>query len=405
MNFFSVFLVLLFVPVIKYREKGKKIPLHDREGNIKAYAIVSTRDYNHLSKFSWYLTADGYVAGSVNRHPWSLHRYITIVLKGHQIDSKIRVDHINNNPLDNRRSNLRPLTSEEDRNRKKKGGCSSKYLCVTKKKNLWGVNLMTKDGPLYASYKKEEHAAHQYNLWLDQYGLTTAKRNKVPVPDDFVPWKNKNEGRDLPTNIHMHRDKYQVNICRKCYGSYNTLEEAIRKKEEALEEIEKEKEEGIMNMPMLVNEDEIPVIEIDKNGKKVLVKVDEDKYYDVMHYNWHLDRGYVVGIVNGKPIRLSRYVMNYYGEGRIDHIDGDKLDNRISKLRIATANQNAKNKGLAKNNISGYTGVSKLKSENYSAVIGVNGVTIYIGTFSTKDEAIKAREEAEEKYFGEFRRK
>jgi hypothetical protein len=118
MTFFGTSLVFLFISLIK----GRKIPLHDRTGEITGYAIVSSKDYEKLNNRKWHISRGGYVRGSMEGHNWSLHRYIMIVLMGKRISSEVRVDHINNKKFDNRRSNLRPLTSVEDRKRRKKKG-------------------------------------------------------------------------------------------------------------------------------------------------------------------------------------------------------------------------------------------------------------------------------------------
>ena len=56
------------------------------------------------------------------------------------------------------------------------------------------------------------------------------------------------------------------------------------------------------------------------------------------------------------------------------------------------------NKRILKSNSSGHTGVYKNSSGNWSPRISVKGKTISLGTFSTKEEAIQARKEAEKKY-------
>ena len=61
------------------------------------------------------------------------------------------------------------------------------------------------------------------------------------------------------------------------------------------------------------------------------------------------------------------------------------------------------NKGLQKNNNSGVTGVSWHKRDNiWEARITLNKKQIYLGRFENFEDAIKARKEAEEKYFGEY---
>ena len=87
----------------------------------------------------------------------------------------------------------------------------------------------------------------------------------------------------------------------------------------------------------------------------------------------------------------------------VDHINGDREDNRIANLRLATRSENLRNKRKFPKNKSGYVGVSFYKERgNWNAKIGVNGKYINLGYFSTKEEAAKARAEAEKKYWGEY---
>lgn len=98
----------------------------------------------------------------------------------------------------------------------------------------------------------------------------------------------------------------------------------------------------------------------------------------------------------------------HYGEwpeGEIDHINSDKLDNRIENLRIATRNQNVWNTPIRKDNTSGYKGVSKVwQSNKWQAHIDVYGEVKYLGVFSTAHDAGAAYEEAAIKYHGDFAR-
>jgi hypothetical protein len=89
----------------------------------------------------------------------------------------------------------------------------------------------------------------------------------------------------------------------------------------------------------------------------------------------------------------------------VDHINGNPSDNRKQNLRIVTQHQNAMNARLNINNTSGTTGVSWDKENNkWIAAIGVNNKNIKLGRFINIEDAIKARKEAEDKYFGEYKR-
>jgi hypothetical protein len=87
-----------------------------------------------------------------------------------------------------------------------------------------------------------------------------------------------------------------------------------------------------------------------------------------------------------------------------DHINGDKLDNRRTNLRIATPTQNLQNRGKTKQNKSGYKGVSWYRAMGkWRAQITVNGKKTYLGTFATPEEAYAAyAAAAAEKLHGEF---
>ena len=106
--------------------------------------------------------------------------------------------------------------------------------------------------------------------------------------------------------------------------------------------------------------------------------------------------------------RLVYYM--YHGidplEKEVDHINRNRLDNRIENLRLVTSSQNLMNSGSYKNNTSGFKGVywDKIK-KNWRTLIIVNGKRIQLGSFINKEDAIKARKEAEIKYFGDFRRR
>ena len=85
----------------------------------------------------------------------------------------------------------------------------------------------------------------------------------------------------------------------------------------------------------------------------------------------------------------------------IDHINGDKYDNRLSNLRLATRSQNGCNNPLRSNNTSGYKGVSARRN-GWLAQIKYEKQHIYLGDYPTKEEAYAAYCKAAEKYHKEF---
>lgn len=137
---------------------------------------------------------------------------------------------------------------------------------------------------------------------------------------------------------------------------------------------------------------------------------DKEDYDKIKDYCWSYNNvGYLyTTLYNGpkaknKKILLHRLIMDFPKNKVVDHINHDKTDNRKSNLRICTMKENAMNKSQLKSNKSGEIGVSYSKERNkWIARIGYSGKSKTLGYFITKEEAIKARKEAEEKYFGEF---
>ena len=87
----------------------------------------------------------------------------------------------------------------------------------------------------------------------------------------------------------------------------------------------------------------------------------------------------------------------------VDHIDGDKGNNRIANLRAASRRQNMANYSKPENNTSGYKGVSwSRSSRKWKAYIKVMDKQKHLGCFPCKIEAAKAYNAAANKYHGEF---
>lgn len=113
-----------------------------------------------------------------------------------------------------------------------------------------------------------------------------------------------------------------------------------------------------------------------------------------------LTSGYVqfkVGARVRKAHRLAwLYMTGDWPLGQIDHIDGDRTNNRWSNLRDATPSANQHNRRLQINNSSGYLGVSPSQSPNkpWRAQISVHRKRINLGEFMTAEEASRAYQEA-----------
>ena len=121
------------------------------------------------------------------------------------------------------------------------------------------------------------------------------------------------------------------------------------------------------------------------------------------------DNGYLNINYKNKIYRAHRIAWKlFYDEEppvQIDHINGNRLDNRICNLRKATRSQNNMNKTTCINSKTGITGVNFNGRKNRWRVrIGINSKKIHIGTYNSFDEAVAARKAAEAKYHGEYAR-
>lgn len=132
---------------------------------------------------------------------------------------------------------------------------------------------------------------------------------------------------------------------------------------------------------------------------------------DAKHWNslhaWkqcgRLKDGYLVIRINKADYLLHRIAWGlYYGEWPkhgIDHINGDRSDNRISNLRQASHAENGRNRGISTANSSGYTGVSwSQRDRKWKVTLGYNGTTHWLGCFKSLDDAISARRAGEVRF-------
>ena len=139
-----------------------------------------------------------------------------------------------------------------------------------------------------------------------------------------------------------------------------------------------------------------------KNIKIAEAIVDIDDLAKVSPYNWHLHgHGYAARFT--APRLIHQLILPAPKNKWIDHINGDKLDNRKKNLRLCSPSQSGMNVPVRCNNSSGVTGVYFHKfSKKWMARITVGGKTIFLGKFKDFRKAMKVRLSAQEEYFGEF---
>lgn len=139
-------------------------------------------------------------------------------------------------------------------------------------------------------------------------------------------------------------------------------------------------------------------IKLTKGKETTLEDIDFAKF---SKHKWYCDsKGYASRsiIKDGKHTteQLHRMILKAQKGQEVDHIDRNPLNNCRNNLRFVSHAENMANRKLQKNNVSGYAGVSFLKSHNkWVARLWRNGKGIHLGLFKTKEQAIKARKAKE----------
>lgn len=133
-------------------------------------------------------------------------------------------------------------------------------------------------------------------------------------------------------------------------------------------------------------------------------KEDFDKIKDL---TWGSDgNGYAFARTGDRKdiirIKMHRLIMDAPDGLDVDHINHNTLDNRKCNLRICTRSQNNTNKIKRHNNTSGVIGVSLYRNSKWRADISINKKQVCLGYFANKDDAIRARLNAEAKYYREY---
>jgi hypothetical protein len=121
-----------------------------------------------------------------------------------------------------------------------------------------------------------------------------------------------------------------------------------------------------------------------------------------------LNKGYVMVGIGGEehPAHRIIFLLHHgYCPEYIDHVDGNRSNNRIENLRSATLNENARNCKKPSHNTSGYKGVCWDKNRNkWMAYITINNKFKSLGRYEQIEDAHFAYTNAAKQHFGNFAR-
>jgi hypothetical protein len=176
------------------------LPPHAQKGNTPfvtipmnlGYSVIVDREDADLAQWKWYASKDGYAIRQVNSSgrvtSVRMHRAILERKLGHPLQSKIHVDHINGNPRDNRRENLREVTvSQNLANQKKehrKKASVSQFKGVASRKGKWQASISFQGYRHYLGvFDTPELAAQVYDqAALELYGEYAATNGTPAHP-------------------------------------------------------------------------------------------------------------------------------------------------------------------------------------------------------------------------------
>jgi hypothetical protein len=142
------------------------------------------------------------------------------------------------------------------------------------------------------------------------------------------------------------------------------------------------------------------------NGTSALV--DDDDYDRLRSYQWFLSgTGYAVGFVpvNGRfeLVYMHRLILKAGPDQLVDHVNGNKLDNRRCNLRLATPQQNSQHKRVSPLSNTHLKGVGWHKRRRkYHARIQFQGMRCHLGFFQDAELAALAYDAAARTLFGDY---
>lgn len=153
---------------------ARSIPLHRRDGTIRAFTMVDPEDFERLGGMRWWIREGHYpyVVRQVRRDGRFQRLYLHREIMGLDPGNPLRVDHINREPLDNRRSNLRVVTDAQNAQNQPGRGGLSKYRGVTWRndRNRWrAAHWLNNKLHYIGTFEDEDEAGRAAAAWRREH--------------------------------------------------------------------------------------------------------------------------------------------------------------------------------------------------------------------------------------------
>lgn len=399
----------------------ENIPIRNKAKKIVAYSKCSIEDYDVLNKLRWFFNKQLYPQTYYKGKTIPMHRFIFLIIKNTKIDAFDVVDHINNDKLDNQRCNLRLCTQKNNLlNRKKRKDAISS--------DLYGVGLYKDCNTFFArgrinnktinigSSDYEEDAGMMYDIWclnqndskyrklnFPQYQegylngtivpRANAKRTKT---SNYIGVSNSNEMFTASTSINGTIYKLLKSdnelMCAYAYDDFvvqNKLDRNLN-----FPNRYPDYEKTFTKTQMIILDTRTCKL-ICQNDTTANIIIDLEDYDKIKHFTICSVKSSGYASFNSKNISsmLHRFLMNAKAYDIIDHINGNKQDNRKSNLRLSNLKLNAQNRTKSANTTSKYVGVSRDKRVRQSFRASVtNNFKRHAKTFSCEEHAARYRD-------------
>jgi len=353
----------------------------------------------------------------VNSRPksHSVHRLVALAFLGPPPTERHVVAHNDGNPSNNRLNNLRWATYSEN--------SFDQVLHGTQKGKHYGRKSGLTDEQVIAirlDHRTQAEVAKDYGISPATVGQIRRRETYKHLPkmegeyestsqiirftDDDVRAIRGDDRKDYEIAAEIGCS-YMTIWCIKTKRSYAQVPDEPQVEQKPLKAQEPEEKNNIVVVG------DLALIELTKGHTAV---IDADDFDTIRDYKWRSSKGKGTNYACSglrlddgrvKTLFLHRLLMKPSKGFVVDHINGDGLDNRRSNLRVVTVAQNNLNSRVRSDSTTGIKGAyyDKRKGSYYSH-IKRGDKRIYLGTFSTAEEAADAYAKASRELHGEFGR-
>ena len=239
--------------------------------------------------------------------------------------------------------------------------------CISIRNNNYRVNMRNKQFKVSKTFTQLDKAKEFRDSKLAEYKNNIkneyeTKKNKIEEEEKSIEFSGIQK-RGFSWFVQI-RNKNEKRISK----SFKNLQDAITFRDEYLKKIEEQKIKDIYSLPITYTDEGISFIELKYNNNTVKCLVDEDNWHFCKTKSLYFDGNYVRVIVNDKDLYFNRYIYEEFvgpiTDDVIDHINQNKLDNRLQNLEDTSYSVNNHNRTFKKVSSGGYKGVYKKKESN-----------------------------------------